>query len=129
MFFGGDYYGFDDAIFAAARLLVYVASRPGPLSTLLSDLPETVVTPELRVDCADERKFDVVRDAARYFAERYETLTLDGVRIAFPSGWGLLRASNTQPVLVMRFEASDDASLTSYRAEVERWLREQGVGV
>jgi len=122
MFFGGDWFGFDDALFAAARLLQYQARRGGPLSRLLADLPRTVATPELRVDCPDERKFEVVEQAAKYFAARYPVATLDGVRITFPGGWGLIRASNTQPVLVMRFEAATAADLERYRAEVEGWL-------
>ncbi|MFQ6045625.1 MAG: phosphomannomutase/phosphoglucomutase [Gemmatimonadales bacterium] len=129
MFFGDDYYGFDDALFAAARLLAYVARRGGPLSTLLADVPRMVSTPELRVDCPDDRKFDLVEEAARHFGRRYETLTLDGVRISFADGWGLLRASNTQPVLVMRFEAGTESALSEYRSEVENWLREHGVAV
>ena len=129
MFFGGDYYGFDDALFAAARLLTFVAQRPGPLSTLLADLPHTFATPELRVDCSDEQKFGVVQAAADYFGGRYDTLTLDGVRITFPDGWGLVRASNTQPVLVMRFEATTEDARDAYRAEVEEWLQGQGVVV
>jgi phosphomannomutase/phosphoglucomutase len=126
MFFGGDWYGFDDALFAAARLLAYVAREGGPLSRLLADLPRTFATPELRVDCPDERKFDVVRRAAEHFAARYPVSTLDGVRISFPHGWGLLRASNTQPVLVMRFEATAPDALAAYRAEVEDWLATNG---
>ncbi len=122
MFFGGDYYGFDDALFAAARLLRYVAREGGPLSRLLADLPPTVATPELRVDCPDETKFAVVTRAAEHFASRHPVSTLDGVRITFPDGWGLLRASNTQPVLVLRFEATSAAALAAYRAEVEGWL-------
>ncbi len=129
MFFGGDYFGYDDALFAAARLLAIVARGDGPLSTLLADLPETYTTPELRVDCAEERKFPVVEAAARHFGERYEVLTLDGVRISFPEGWGLLRASNTQPVLVLRFEAASEQALSAYRGEVEHWLEEQGIAV
>lgn len=129
MFFGGDYYGFDDALFAAARLLAIVARGDGPLSTLLADLPRTHTTPELRVDCPEERKFSVVEAAAQHFGERYEALTLDGVRISFPHGWGLLRASNTQPVLVMRFEAATEEALAAYRGEVEAWLEEQGIAV
>jgi phosphomannomutase/phosphoglucomutase len=128
MFFGGDWYGFDDALFAAARLLRYVAEVGGPLSRLLADLPATVSTPELRVDCADERKFDVVARAAAHFGGRYPVSTLDGVRITFGDGWGLLRASNTQPVLVLRFEAGTPAALAAYRREVEGWLAAQGVG-
>jgi len=122
MFFGGDWFGFDDALFAAARLLHYVAREGGPLSRLLSDLPATVTTPEIRVDCPDDQKFAVVNKAAKHFAARYEISTLDGVRITFPDGWGLLRASNTQPVLVMRFEAGSQAALVAYRVEVEAWL-------
>jgi len=128
MFFGGDWYGFDDALFAAARLLRYVADEGGPLSRLLADLPVTVATPELRVDCPDDRKFDIVQRAARHFAAKYPVSTLDGVRITFAQGWGLLRASNTQPVLVLRFEAATAAALASYRTEVESWLAAQSPG-
>ena len=127
MFFGGDWYGFDDALFAAARLLHYVAKEGGPLSKLLADLPKTYATPEMRVDCPDEKKFDVVQQAAKDFAKRYPVSTLDGVRVTFPEGWGLLRASNTQPVLVMRFEATSPTSLGAYRGEVESWLAAHGV--
>ena len=128
MFFGGDWYGFDDALFAAARLLNYVAREGGPLSRLLADLPKTFATPEMRVDCPDEQKFAVVEEAAAAFAKKYPVSTLDGVRITFPDGWGLLRASNTQPVLVMRFEATSVQARDGYRAEVERWLTAHGVG-
>jgi len=128
MFFGGDWYGFDDALFAAARLLRYLAEQGGPLSRLLADLPVTVATPELRVDCPDDRKFEIVQRAARHFAAKYPVSTLDGVRITFAQGWGLLRASNTQPVLVLRFEAATAAALASYRTEVESWLAAQSPG-
>jgi phosphomannomutase / phosphoglucomutase len=127
MFFGGDWYGFDDALFGAARLLAYVAKEGGPLSRLLADLPKTYATPEIRVDCPDEQKFDVVQQAAAHFGGKYPVFTLDGVRITFPEGWGLLRASNTQPVLVMRFEATSPKALDAYRAEVEGWLTAHGV--
>lgn len=122
VFFGGDWFGFDDALFAAARLLQYLSRRPGPLSRLLADLPQTVSTPELRVPCPDETKFAVVEAAARHFAATHPVSTLDGVRITFAEGWGLLRASNTQPVLVMRFEAGTPVALAAYRGEVEEWL-------
>jgi len=127
MFFGGDWYGFDDALFAAARLLAYVAREGGPLSRLLADLPKTYATPELRVDCPDEKKFDIVQQAAGDFKQKYRVSTLDGVRITFPEGWGLLRASNTQPVLVMRFEATSEKARDSYQKEVESWLAAHGV--
>jgi phosphomannomutase/phosphoglucomutase len=125
MFFGGDWYGFDDALFAAARLLRYQAEIGGPLSRLLADLPATIATPEMRVDCPDEQKFAIVARAAQHFATKYPVSTLDGVRITFAEGWGLLRASNTQPVLVLRFEAATPAALAAYRTEVESWLAAQ----
>ncbi|MCH7682872.1 MAG: phosphomannomutase/phosphoglucomutase [Gemmatimonadetes bacterium] len=122
MFFGGDYYGFDDALFAAARLLDYLAKTNEPISVMLSSLPQRCSTPELRVDCDDDRKFDIVARAVEHFSSKYETLNIDGVRISFADGWGLIRASNTQPVLVMRFEAGSEEALQSYRGEVEEWL-------
>jgi len=129
MFFGGDYLGFDDALFAAARLLEIVSRGPHGLATLLADLPRTHVTPEIRVDVPEERKFAIVEQAARHFPARYPVNTIDGVRITFPQGWGLLRASNTQPILVLRFEATDPAALDAYRGEVMTWLAGQGVRV
>jgi phosphomannomutase / phosphoglucomutase len=127
MFFGGDYLGFDDALFAAARLLEIVSKEPGGLSRLLADLPKTTATPEIRVEAPEEEKFAIVDRAAAYFPSRYPVNTIDGVRITFPKGWGLLRASNTQPILVMRFEASDPSALDAYRGEVVDWLARQGV--
>jgi phosphomannomutase/phosphoglucomutase len=127
LFFGGDWFGFDDALFAAARLLEIVSAGPPGLARLLADLPRTFATPELRVDCPDEVKFGVVEQASAYFSARYRVNTIDGVRISFPEGWGLLRASNTQPVLVMRFEATSPEALERYRAEVSGWLATHGV--
>ncbi len=125
MFFGGDYLGFDDALFGAARLLEIVSGEPFGLATHLADLPKTFATPEIRVECPEEEKFGLVEQAAVHFALHYPVNTIDGVRITFPKGWGLLRASNTQPVLVMRFEATDAASRDAYRAEVEGFLETQ----
>ena len=127
MFFGGDYFGYDDALFAAARLLEIVSAGSYGLSPLLADLPETVTTPEIRVDCADDVKFAVVERAAAHFAGRYPVNTIDGVRMTFPKGWGLIRSSNTQPILVLRFEAADAESLTQYQSEINQWLAGQGV--
>jgi phosphomannomutase / phosphoglucomutase len=127
MFFGGDYLGFDDALFAAARLLEIISRRPFGLAPLLADLPETFATPEIRVDAPDEEKFAIVERAAACFAARYPANTIDGVRITFPKGWGLVRASNTQPILVLRFEATDPQALDAYRGEVVSWLAAQGV--
>jgi phosphomannomutase/phosphoglucomutase len=129
IFFGGDWYGFDDALFAAARLLEIVAAGAGGLSALLADLPETFATPELRVDCADDLKFDLVARAAEHFAPRYPVNTIDGVRITYPDGWGLIRASNTQPILVLRFEGATPEARDAHHAEMTSWLATQGVGV
>jgi phosphomannomutase/phosphoglucomutase len=127
IFFGGDWLGFDDALFAAARLLEIVAdARPG-LSGLLADLPQTFTTPELRVDCDDFRKFAIVAEATEYFGAQYPVLTIDGVRITYPDGWGLLRASNTQPVLVLRFEATSPEARDAHRAELLQWLAARGI--
>lgn len=127
IFFGGDWFGFDDALFAAARLLEIVAAGPGALSSHLAGLPETFTTPEIRVECDDERKFAIVREAAAHFATLYPVNTIDGVRMEYPDGWGLLRASNTQPVLVLRFEATSPEARDRHRAEVMTWLAERGV--
>ena len=127
IFFGGDYYGFDDALFAAARLLEIVSRGPEGVSRLLADVPKTFATPEMRVDCPDNVKFDVVERAAAHFAAKYPVNTIDGVRMTFPDGWGLVRASNTQPVIVLRFEAHSQQALDTYRAEVMEWLAGQGV--
>jgi phosphomannomutase / phosphoglucomutase len=119
MFFADRYYGFDDALYAACRLMEIVAQSGHPLSYQLADLPKTVTTPEIRFDCPDEIKFDVVRRCAEELHARYKTIDVDGVRVIFPHGWGLVRASNTQPVLVMRFEAATPELLQLYRGEME----------
>ena len=119
MFFADRYYGFDDAIYAACRLMEIVAASGQPLSRQLAGLPHTVTTPEIRFDCPDELKFDVVRLASAELRTRYNVVEVDGVRVLFPQGWGLVRASNTQPVLVMRFEAAEPELLAAYREEVE----------
>lgn len=127
IFFGGDWFGFDDALFAAARLLEIVSGTPHGLAPLLADLPVTYATPEMRVTCDDAKKFDIVAEAVKYFGERYQVLTIDGVRITYPDGWGLLRASNTQPVLVLRFEATTPEGRDAHRAELMDWLASRGV--
>jgi phosphomannomutase/phosphoglucomutase len=119
MFFADRYYGFDDAIYAACRLMEIVAGSGQPLSRQLAGLPQTVTTPEIRFDCPDEIKFEVVRLASAELRARHKTVDVDGVRVLFPQGWGLVRASNTQPVVVMRFEAATPELLREYQAEVE----------
>ena len=127
MFFGGDYFGFDDALFGAARLLEIVSRGAGGLSRFLAGLPETFATPEIRVDCEDDRKFALVERAAAHFGARYPVNTIDGVRMTFPHGWGLIRSSNTQPILVLRFEATDPQALEQYQSEVRDYLAGEGL--
>jgi phosphomannomutase / phosphoglucomutase len=127
IFFGGDWYGFDDALFAAARLLEVVASTPRGLAPLLADLPETFATPEMRVTCDDALKFGIVDEAVTYFSAKYPVVTIDGVRISYPDGWGLIRASNTQPVLVLRFEATSPEGRDAHMKEIVDWLAARGV--
>ena len=122
MFFADRYLGFDDALYAACRLIEIVSRSGKPLSAQLAGLPKTVTTPEIRVDCPDELKFELVARVADQFKRTHRVIDVDGVRVLFDHGWGLLRASNTQPVLVMRFEATDAASLARYQAEVEQAL-------
>jgi phosphomannomutase / phosphoglucomutase len=129
MFFNDRYYGFDDAIYASLRLLEILGREGRGLAALLADLPKTTFTPEIRLDCPDDRKFEVVRKAADYFRRNYETVEIDGARVAFPGGWGLVRASNTQPALVMRFEARDERTLAEIRSIFESKLKELGAVV
>ncbi|MEK6603079.1 MAG: phosphomannomutase/phosphoglucomutase [Nitrospirota bacterium] len=119
MFFADRYFGYDDAVYASCRLIEILAKTGRPLSTLLADLPPTVSTPEIRVDCPDEVKFQVVEEAKKQLAREHKIIDIDGVRVLFPEGWGLIRASNTQPALVLRFEATSEAALKRIREVVE----------
>ena len=119
LFFADRYYGFDDAIYAACRMLEVVSRAGRPLAALLADLPPAVNTPEIRVDCPDDRKFEIAERAKERFRRDFEIIDVDGVRVKFPEGWGLIRASNTQPVLVMRFEARTPERLREYQRIVE----------
>src|SRR5690606_3981026 len=122
--FADRFFGFDDAVYATLRLLEILAAEKRPLHELLADVPPTVSTPEIRVECPDALKFDVVERIKERFAKDHEVITVDGARILFEGGWGLVRASNTQPVLVLRFEANDEARLEAIRREVERAVEE-----
>ncbi|HBY60324.1 MAG TPA: phosphomannomutase [Solibacterales bacterium] len=122
MFFADRYYGYDDALYAACRLMEIVSNSGRPLSAQLAGVPRMVVTPELRVDCPDHAKFGVVRQVLEHFRGRRKVVEVDGARVLFEKGWGLVRASNTQPVLVMRFEAETPELLDEYRREVEAAL-------
>ncbi len=130
MFFGPpDYLGFDDALYASCRLLHILAESGKALSAHFADVPRLESTPEIRVDCREDLKVAVVEAAARHFAGRYPTVTIDGVRWRAPDGWGLIRASNTQPILVLRFEAISKEALGRIRAEASEVLGAQGVRV
>lgn len=124
IFFADRFYGFDDATYAGARVLEILSKTDKKLSELLSDLPETFSTPELRVDCTDEQKFAVVAKIAEEFAKTNEVITIDGARILFENGWGLVRASNTQAILVLRFEADSKENLAKIREIVEEKVNE-----
>jgi phosphomannomutase/phosphoglucomutase len=125
MFFADRYFGYDDALYAACRLIEIVSKSGQPLSAQFAGLPKMVSTPEIRVDCPDETKFQVVERMAAHFRQTtHNVIEIDGVRILFDQGWGLVRASNTQPVLVLRFEAKEEGLLEEYRAEVEGVLEQ-----
>jgi len=130
IFFAHRWYGFDDGIYSSGRLLELLSRTDARMSTLLADVPKTFSTPELRVDCPEDKKFELVRRAQEFFAARYEAVTVDGVRVVFPDGWGLVRASNTQPILVLRFEAKTQARLVEIeqlvRGKVDELKRELG---
>jgi len=123
MFFADRYFGYDDAVYAACRLLELLSGSRVPLSEIISDFPPTVVTPEIRIQCDDDKKFKVVEEVKGYFKKHYEVIDVDGARVLFPNGWGLVRASNTQDVLVMRFESDTQENLESIRAHVEEQVQ------
>ena len=118
--FADNYYGFDDAIFAACRVLQIVAQSNTKVSEMLADLPETAYTPEIRIDCPDDQKFKIVRELTEIFREKYEVIDIDGVRVNFDHGWALIRASNTQPVLVLRLEAVTKERLKELVAVIKK---------
>ncbi len=124
MFFADRYFGYDDAIYASCRVLEILGQTGKEISDLLADLPPSCTTPEIRVDCPDELKFRIAEKVRDYFRSRYEIVEVDGVRVKFAQGWGLVRASNTQPVLVLRFEAQTAEKLAEYRALVEGVVEE-----
>jgi len=132
MFFADRYFGYDDAIYASCRLVEILAKKRKPLSSLLADLPITAVTPEIRVDCSDDVKFKLVDRVRNRLLELYknpdptrpqlvirDVVTIDGIRVRFDDGWGLIRASNTQPALVLRFEANSQDRLSTIRSYLE----------
>ncbi|GAU08036.1 phosphomannomutase/phosphoglucomutase [Desulfoplanes formicivorans] len=129
MFFADRFYGFDDALYAAQRLVEILGNKEqSALSTLLADWPVTYNTPEIRMECPEGIKFEVIRKAQTYFRQGFDMNDVDGVRLTFKDGWALLRASNTQPVLVLRFEAESQQRLAEIRKIIETplqtWIKE-----
>jgi len=124
MFFAHRYFGFDDALYAACRLVEIVANEDAPLSEIMATIPRYPSTPELRVPCPEEHKFAVVKEITEYFRRDHPVVDVDGARIDFGDGWGLVRASNTTPLLVLRFEADTEERLAAIRATVEAKLDE-----
>ena len=129
MFFSEGFYGHDDAMYGAARLLRIIADANRTVAQLLADVPNFTSTPELRIEVPEQLKFGLVDRAVHHFRERHDVIDVDGVRVLFGDGWGLIRASNTQPVIVARYEAASPKRLDEIRGEMEGWLREQGVRV
>lgn len=123
MFFADEYYGFDDAAYAAARLLRILSNTDKSLSELLADVPKYPSTPEIRLECSDERKFDVVKGITEYFREKgYNIIDVDGARVLFDGGWGLVRASNTGPELIVRCEARTSEKLEEIKKALSEAL-------
>jgi phosphomannomutase/phosphoglucomutase len=132
IFFADDYYGYDDALYAGARLMALLARTGRSLSELLSGLPQTFSTPELRRECPDEKKFAVIESLkARLLGRSLEINPIDGIRVEFLDGWGLIRASNTQPALVLRFEGDTSARMSEIRdlltGELARAMEDVGL--
>ncbi len=124
MFFKDRYFGFDDALYATCRLLEILADTGKGVDELIQDLPKTFTTPEIRVGCPDEIKFDVVAQITAHYQAKQEVIDIDGMRALYPDGWGLVRASNTQPALVLRFEALTSQRLDEIRQDIEATLKQ-----
>jgi len=124
IFYNHRFYGFDDAVYVTCRLLEVLARSDKPIGRMLEDWPRLYNTPEIRSECPDDIKFQVVEKVHDHFKKRYRVVDVDGMRVIMPGGWGLLRASNTQPVVVMRFEAESEIRLDEIRTEVEEILQQ-----
>ena len=120
--FADRYFGYDDAIYAALRILEILSLSEESLTTLLADVPKSLKTPEIRIACPDKIKFQVEEALKTFFRQTYDIIDIDGVRIPFPDGWGLIRASNTEPVMVLRFEALSESRLVEIRKIIEEGL-------
>ena len=127
IFFADDYYGYDDAIYVAGRLLQLLSRTDKKLSELKAEIPKYYSTPEIRLEAeSDELKFDIAKKAEKYFSSNYDCITVDGVRVKFDGGWGLVRASNTQPVIVCRFEGNTPEKMSEIQELMLNKLNEFG---
>ena len=127
IFFADDYYGYDDAIYVSLRLAQLLSKNNKSLSELVAKVPNYYSTPEIRIECNnDEEKFIIADKAISYFSDKYDCITIDGVRIRFKDGWGLVRSSNTQPVIVCRFESVSKHRLDAIKKEILVKLSEFG---
>jgi phosphomannomutase/phosphoglucomutase len=124
-----DYFGFDDALYDACRLVELLSRSERPFSERVADFPKYVSTPEIRIDVTEEQKWEIVERAVEHFSARHDVIDVDGVRVLFGDGWALLRTSNTQPVIVARFEARSEQRLAEIRGEIATWLEAQGVSL
>ncbi|HUP52150.1 MAG TPA: phosphomannomutase/phosphoglucomutase [Longimicrobiales bacterium] len=124
-----DYFGFDDALYDACRLASIVSRTGRSLSEMVSAFPVYVSTPEIRIDVSEEQKWTLVEEAVQHFKKGHDVIDVDGARVLFGNGWALLRASNTQPAIVARFEAKTQARLDEIRGEVAEWLGARGVSL
>ena len=127
--FADSYIGIDDAPYAACRLVDLLARNNRSFSEIVAELPQYFSTPEIRIEVDEEKKWEVVDRALEHFREGYEVIDVDGVRVLFGDGWGLLRTSNTQPVIVARFEAKTPERLAEIQGLMEGWLETQGIHV
>jgi phosphomannomutase/phosphoglucomutase len=130
IFFADKFFGFDDAIYASLRFLEIMERDGRPVSEFLSDLPKMFSTPEIRMDCPDNVKFEIVRKLTEYYKAKFNVIDTDGVRVTFEDGWGLVRSSNTQPILVLRFEATSEEALARIQdmvmKDLSRVMKEYG---
>ncbi len=129
MFFADEYYGYDDALYAAARLLRILSHSDRTITEMLADVPRYYATPEIRVHSSDEEKFRIVEEVLAHFRRKYQVIDVDGARILFPGGWGLVRASNTGPELILRCEGRTPADLAAIKEELFGYLAELGLVV
>ncbi len=129
MFFSDEYYGFDDALYAAARVLRILSNSELNLTQLLADIPGYYATPELRVKSTDIQKFSIVDKALQHFRAKYDIIDVDGARVLFPGGWGLIRASNTGPELIVRCEGRSQEVLEDIKSQVFSFLTSEGLTI